>query len=622
MKIGIISQWFDPEPGPASLPGELARELVRRGHDVQVVTGFPNYPQGKIYAGYRNQLKFDEVADGVKIRRVGLYPSHDESAGGRVANYASFGLSAAINGVDCLMDRDAVWVSNSPPTVLLPMLRLKRAGVPTVLHVMDLWPDNIEASGLVGSARINKAMVAGIHKWNTRLYGLSDRVLVISPGVVDLLVSRGVAHSKLEYAPLWANESVFHQAEGETLRKEMGVADDTVVLLYAGAIGRIQGLDALVEALGMMPEPIAQKLECWFVGGGVWESELRNRVKHLPAGSPAVRVLGRKPMDEMPALTAAADLCFVGLRADKHARYSMPSKVQATLAMSRPLLASVPGDVHELVESEGIGFSSASGQSRELATRLAEAVGVGRDGLGSLGQHAGEIYTREFSLGAGAARIEEALSMVSRLAKKNLSAAGRVTVKPATMVDIPDIVEVHQRSFPGFFLTFLGPRFLELFYEGLCRDPNAVLLVASVDGRVIGFVGGVADEREFFRALKKARAKDFIHAAMSSALRRPSIIPRLWRARRRDSEIDAIDVPATLLSIGVDPGTQNLGLGRKLFNGFTATMESTGVSSFKLTTDARNNDQAVSFYEGLGLRRNRSFTTAEGRRMLEFLWTG
>ncbi len=115
MKIGILSQWYPPEPGPASLPGELAQELKARGHEVQVVTGFPNYPDGRIYEGYRLRTRSNEDIDGVAVRRVAIYPSHDSSGLRRAANYVSFGASVVANGLDCLMDCDVVWVSNSPP---------------------------------------------------------------------------------------------------------------------------------------------------------------------------------------------------------------------------------------------------------------------------------------------------------------------------------------------------------------------------------------------------------------------------------------------------------------------------------------------------------------------------
>ena len=114
MRIGIFTQWYEPEPGPAALCSVAARALAERGHEVHVLTGFPNYPSGRIADGYQQRPRVRERSGGVNVVRVPLMPSHDKSAMRRVANYASFGLSAAVLGVPGLPALDAVWV-NYPP---------------------------------------------------------------------------------------------------------------------------------------------------------------------------------------------------------------------------------------------------------------------------------------------------------------------------------------------------------------------------------------------------------------------------------------------------------------------------------------------------------------------------
>ena len=150
LRFGILSQWYDPEPGSAAVPGVLARSLVARGHSVQVVTGFPNYPTGEIMEGYRLARRLDEQADGgVGVRRVALYPSHDGSSWHRFANYGSFALSATASGLGLLRKLDSIWVYNSPATVGLPSwLTSAAGGPPHLMHVLDLWPDSIAFSGM------------------------------------------------------------------------------------------------------------------------------------------------------------------------------------------------------------------------------------------------------------------------------------------------------------------------------------------------------------------------------------------------------------------------------------------------------------------------------------------
>src|SRR5664280_1833743 len=115
MRILFLTQWFDPEPTFKGLA--FARELVRRGHEVEVLTGFPNYPGGRVYPGYRIRLRQREVVDGIRITRVALYPSHDRSAVGRVANYLSFAISAATIGVCSVRRADVAYVYHPPATI-------------------------------------------------------------------------------------------------------------------------------------------------------------------------------------------------------------------------------------------------------------------------------------------------------------------------------------------------------------------------------------------------------------------------------------------------------------------------------------------------------------------------
>ena len=114
MRVGILSQWFPPETGPASIPGVLARGLVERGHDVTVLTGYPNYPTGVLYDGFSMKAREDYDEHGYAIRRVALYPDHSNRISGRLLNYGSFAASAIAFGTSALKGIDVLWVYNSP----------------------------------------------------------------------------------------------------------------------------------------------------------------------------------------------------------------------------------------------------------------------------------------------------------------------------------------------------------------------------------------------------------------------------------------------------------------------------------------------------------------------------
>jgi hypothetical protein len=193
MRILMVSQWFDPEPAFKGLP--FAKALKSRGHDVRVLTGFPNYPEGRLYPGYRVKPLQREAMEGIPVLRVPLYPSHDASALRRTANYLSFALSAAAIGGFASGPADVMYVYHPPATVALPAMVIGRAHrIPFVYDIQDLWPDTLAATGMMGNALLLKA----VDRWCRWTYRAASRIVVLSPGFKAKLVERGVPREKIE----------------------------------------------------------------------------------------------------------------------------------------------------------------------------------------------------------------------------------------------------------------------------------------------------------------------------------------------------------------------------------------------------------------------------------------
>jgi glycosyltransferase involved in cell wall biosynthesis len=381
--------------------------LVERGHDVQVLTGFPNYPDGRIAGGYRQRRRLDETVGGVAVRRVALYPNHDASIVRRIANYGSFAASAWASGLDVLAEVDALWVNYSPVTVGFPMLALRRRyGLPTVMHVLDLWPDTVTASGLGGTR--GSTLEAPLHRWCNRLYRSADRVAYISPGIGEVLASRGVPRTKLAYAPMWADESIHRYRPTPPGPRGWGLGPDTIELVYAGTLGGAQDLATLIRACALVRD---LDLRCLIAGSGTHEAELTRLAAEVGASN--VSFVGRLPAEEAAALTAAADLHYVGLNDHPLAWTTMPSKLQAILASGRPIVGSLQGDAAEVVAQAG-GWASSPGDVAALAENLRAAAAGGRDHLRSLHGAARGLYEREFARERGVDRIEGLLASVAK----------------------------------------------------------------------------------------------------------------------------------------------------------------------------------------------------------------
>ena len=195
----------------------------------------------------------------------------------------------------------------------------------------------------------------------------------------------------------------------------------------------------------------------------------------------------------------------------------------------------------------------------------------------------------------------------------------RISIRPMSVDKVYEVVDVHLRSFPGFFLSFLGPRFLRLFYESVQRHPRGVALVATSGDRIEGFVVGVTQQIGFYQDLVRKKKWAFAGAALGALLRRPSIAPRLARALRQPEAAREAGTDACLMSVAVRPESEGLGIGRQLVEAFCQTLSERGADAVSLTTDRDNNERVNRFYSDLGFRIAREYLTPEGRAINEYV---
>jgi ribosomal protein S18 acetylase RimI-like enzyme len=193
-----------------------------------------------------------------------------------------------------------------------------------------------------------------------------------------------------------------------------------------------------------------------------------------------------------------------------------------------------------------------------------------------------------------------------------------VRIAPMQRQHLDAIVHLHISSFPSFFLTFLGPRFLRLLYDEVLATPESVALVALDYEQVIGFVVGVTHQSSFYGQLIRRRLLAFAYASLGAAIRRPSIIPRLFRALANSWSSKEAVAEALLMSIAVAPDAAGRGIGQLLVKAFLSDMQAKGIDSVSLTTDRDNNDRTNRFYRKLGFELARIYVTPEGRAMNEY----
>lgn len=402
MHIGILSQVYDPEPGGGVIPTVLAKGLRDRGHRVTVLTGFPNYPQGKLYDGYRIRPHTVEQRDGIEVHRVPLWPNHSPTLRGRAANYLSFALSASTIGLGCLRDVDAVYTFYSEATVGLPVLALRALGKPVLLHVQDLWPESVLHSGFLREGLTSRVAAALIHRWCRHVYRSASAVAAITPAMRDELVVRGVPTDRVQVVYNWTDESVFRPRPRQSTA---GLSEETTVM-YAGALGHVQALDTAIRAARQVQDPLPG-FRLLLVGSGVAEKALRRLTQEVGASN--VIFSSQRPLSEMSELYAGADAQLVSLMPQSAFERMLPSKVQAAFASGSPVVVSAPGEAARVVRNANAGICATPGDVAALAAAFVQLSDMDPAARASMGRAAHEYYQRWMSQARGLDAIEELL---------------------------------------------------------------------------------------------------------------------------------------------------------------------------------------------------------------------
>jgi lipopolysaccharide/colanic/teichoic acid biosynthesis glycosyltransferase/glycosyltransferase involved in cell wall biosynthesis len=398
VRILMLTQWFDPEPTFKGL--EFARKLVECGHDVEVLTGFPNYPRGQLYPGYRLRLCQRESVDEISIVRVPLYPSHDRSAWRRALNYLSFAIAATVLGPALVRRPDVIYAYHPPGTIGLPALALGRwFSAPVVYDVQDLWPDTILSTGMLSGGRgalWARLPILLLGRFCRFVYRHADRVVVLSPGFRRTLIERGVAADKVEVIYNWAPPQQPAEAGSH-------VPDGKFTVVFAGNMGLAQGLDAVLEAAARCAVT-ASTVRFRFLGAGVDVDRLKRRAGEMRLAN--VEFLGWQPLAGTQAILNAADALLVHLKDDPLFAITIPSKTQAYLAAGRPIVMAVRGDAADLVARAGAGVLAEPGNPESIAEairRLAEMPAAERARMGQSGR---EFYESRLAFGRAVEKFD------------------------------------------------------------------------------------------------------------------------------------------------------------------------------------------------------------------------
>jgi len=353
---------------PAARAAELSRHWARMGHDVTVLTGFPNHPTGIVPENWRfrfRRLHYVETADGVRVVRTWLWPLPNRKAHERIRNYASFCVSAALSGL--ALNKADVIIATSPQLLCAVagwwLSWWKR--VPFVFEVRDLWPESLAAVGAGASGGLLHRALGAIAGF---LYRRADRIVVVSPAFKDHLIRYWkVPAEKIATVENGVETDIFRfDPAAARVREELNVSD-RFLICYIGTMGNAHGLETLIVAAEELQNALPSAMFL-LIGEGAEKDQI---VKLAAArGLSNVQFLGQQPRERIPAYVSAADLCLVMLRKTELFKTVIPTKLLEYMACQRPVMVAVDGQARQIVEAAGAGVFVEPEDSKALVKAI------------------------------------------------------------------------------------------------------------------------------------------------------------------------------------------------------------------------------------------------------------
>src|SRR5216684_4048009 len=394
MKILYVSQYFPPEMGaPAARAAELAQHWTQAGHQVTVLTGFPNHPTGAVPPEYRRALRkliMRETVGDVNVVRTWLAPLPNRKAWERMLNYSSFCISSAISGL--FISRPDVVIATSPQLLVALsgwwLARWKR--VPFVFEVRDLWPESLTAVGMGDSNSILHRFLAKIAAF---LYRHSDRIVVVTPAFEDYLVEHWrVPRERISVVENGVETGLFAPQPATDLRRELG-AEGKFVVSYIGTMGMAHGLETIIAAATQLQDT---NPDIAFLMVGEGADKTRVVALARDRGLNNLRFVDQQPRERIPSYICASDVCLVLLKKTDLFKTVIPTKMLEFMSCARPVILGVDGQARTILE-EARGGLPIDPENSEALVNAILCLAANREMAHELGRNGREHMVRKFS---------------------------------------------------------------------------------------------------------------------------------------------------------------------------------------------------------------------------------
>lgn len=389
MKILVVCQHYYPEPFRIT---DICEELVKKGYDVTVVTGTPNYPMGEIYSGYENRSRQDEIINGVTVHRCPIHPRKTGTLH-RLWNYYSYSFRSKryIKRLDSSFD--VVFINQLSPVMMANagIKYAKKHHKHSVLYCLDLWPASLGVGGIKTGV-----VYKWFHRVSRKIYCSVDKILVSSKSFAKYFEDEfGLCDTT--YLPQYAEETF-------TLDDCLKTPNESVDFMFAGNVGTAQSVDTMIRAAALCKD--IQKIRWHIVGDGKELYACKKLAEDLDV---PVIFHGRKPIEEMPKYYAMADAMLVTMQDDPVISLTLPGKVQSYMAAGKPIIGAINGETAQVIAEAGCGLCGGAEDAQALAENVRRFVDMDR---ALMGANAKKYYDEHFKKQMFMDRLEKELSVV------------------------------------------------------------------------------------------------------------------------------------------------------------------------------------------------------------------
>ena len=392
MKILVVCQHFYPENFRIN---DICFELAKKGHEVTVLTGLPNYPKGKVLKEYKWFKNRNQCINGVKIKRCSLV-GRGSSTLKMMINYMWFAIFGSLKALFMKKNFDIVYVYQlSPITMAWPAITIKKIKkIPMIIHVLDQWPVSITTGGVKKESLIYKILT----RWSKKTYSKADLITCSSKSFKNYFINelKLDKNKKFLYLPSYAEDDY------KGTKKDKNKIFD---LVFAGNIGPAQSVETIVEAANILKEE--KRILFHIVGDGLTREKCKELAQNYNLKN--IKFYGHYPVEEMPKFYNLADAFLITMVDNEVVNSTLPAKVQSYMLAGKPIIGAINGEVKDVIKEAKCGLCCESLNYKKLANLILKA-SKDEKNIEKWGQNSLKYYEENFKKDVCISNLENVMS--------------------------------------------------------------------------------------------------------------------------------------------------------------------------------------------------------------------